>query len=229
MRTLFGGQSPPSLRALRRAVAARRRLLAAGLAAAAVACAITAVEPAKPETTAVLVAARDLPPGATVDRRDVRVAAYAPGTAPAGALVDGAQATGRVLAGGVRAGEPITDIRFVGRSLASALAATGAVATPVRIADTGAVRLLQPGDVVDVLAAIPAGAGQSAADPSEEAAVVADGVRVLTVPPPEDSADSGEGALVLLATSRSVAARLALAAVSARLSITLRGTPGGEA
>ena len=229
MRPPLGGQNPPSLRSLRRAVAARRRLLAAGLAAAAVACTITALEPARPETTAVLVAARDLPAGATVHSRDVRVAAFAAGTAPTGALADGAQATGRVLAGGVRAGEPITDIRFVGRSLVTALAATGAVATPVRIADTGAARLLQPGDVVDVLAAVPPGAGQPVASPSTEAAVVADGVRVLTVLPPDDAVGTGDGALVLLATTRSVAAKLALAAVSARLSITLRAPTGGQA
>ncbi len=52
----------------------------------------------------------------------------------------------------MRAGETITDVRLVGPAL---LAGYGdqLVAAPVRIADAGSAALLQPGDVIDVLAA----------------------------------------------------------------------------
>lgn len=217
----MSGELSVQLRALRRAAARRRHLLAAGLAAAAVACGLTAVQPAAADTVPVLVAAHDLAAGATLQRADLRTAAFAAGTEPAGALRTTDAAVGHVLVGGVRAGEPLTDVRFVGRPLLEALDAAGLVATPVRIADAGSARLLQPGDLVDVLAATPPGAGTPSA-PSDLAGTVADGVRVLAVPTAED--DGAEGALVLLATSRTTAARLALASVTSRLSVTLRGT-----
>ena len=128
-----------------------------------------------------------------------------------------ARAVGLVLAAGVRAGEPFTDLRFVGRPLLQDLASDGLVATPVRIADAGAARLVRTGDLVDVLAATPPTAGTAAGS----ATTVAEGVRVLVVPRADDAA--GEGALLLLATDRPTASRLALAGVTSRLSITLRG------
>jgi Flp pilus assembly protein CpaB len=128
---------------------------------------------------------------------------------------------GRVLAGPVRAGEPITDVRLVGRSLLEGYG-DGLVATPVRIADAESARLLRSGDVIDVLAATAAaetGAG--------EARLVAAGVRVVVVPRAEDSAlgggGFGEGALVVLATTPATATRLASAAVTSRLSLTISG------
>lgn len=212
------GELTAQLRALQRAIGRRRRLLAAGLAAAAVACALTAVQPAAAETVPVLVAVHDLPAGSTVGGGDVRTAAYPSAAVPAGVLRAPAQATGRVLAGAVRTGEALTDVRFVGRALLAALGGDDLVATPVRIADAEAVRILQPGDLVDVLAATPPGAGDAATTPP--AGPVAEAVRVIAVPV---SDEAGDGALVLLATDRDTAARLAAAAVTARLSVTLRG------
>ncbi|WP_051819737.1 hypothetical protein [Streptomyces sp. NRRL S-920] len=90
-----------------------------------------------------------------------------------------------------------------------------AVTAPVRIADAAAVRLLRPGDRVDVIAAEgPPGGG---AKPR----VVAAGARVSEVPAPaEGPAESG--ALVALSVPRDTAARLAGAGASARLAVTLR-------
>ncbi|MFI0895927.1 hypothetical protein [Streptomyces sp. NPDC020983] len=95
---------------------------------------------------------------------------------------------------------------------------------PVRIADAGAVRLLRPGDLVDVLAA---------------GRVVASGVSVVAIPeeaggtpveapldtaegeaPPAEGAGTG-GALVVLSVSRGVAAALSGAAASNPLAVTL--------
>ncbi|QEV22340.1 hypothetical protein [Streptomyces alboniger] len=90
-----------------------------------------------------------------------------------------------------------------------------AVTAPVRIADAAAVRLLRPGDRVDVIAA--EGSPGGGAKPR----VVAAGARVSEVPGPlEGPAESG--ALVVLSVPRDTAARLAGAGASARLAVTLR-------
>ncbi|MET7896839.1 hypothetical protein [Streptomyces mirabilis] len=82
------------------------------------------------------------------------------------------------------------------------------VAAPVRIADAATVRLLRPGDRVDVIAA----------DGSGEGRVVAAGARVAEVP---DFAATETGALVVLSVPRATAARLAGAGTTARLAVTL--------
>jgi Flp pilus assembly protein CpaB len=211
--------APGWLRELGRAVSWHRRLLAAGLLAGSVALTISAVSPGPPATVPVLAARQDLPGGTTLRPQDLRVVRLPPETVPEGAARGPDGVTGRVLASPVRAGEPITDVRLVGRSLLDGYGER-LVAAPVRIADTAAARLLRSGDVVDVLAATAANTGA--------ALLVAAGVRVVTVPAAAESAfgDSGlgEGALVVLATSSDTAARLAAAAVTSRLSVTIHGT-----
>src|SRR4051812_28952498 len=87
------------------------------------------------------------------------------------------------------------------------------VAAPVRIADAATVRLLRPGDRVDVIAAQEAAAGG-------DARVVARGARVTEVPEPLGG-DAGSGALVVLSVPRSTAAHLAGAGATARLAVTV--------
>ncbi|MGW3634694.1 hypothetical protein ACWD7F_31845 [Streptomyces sp. NPDC005122] len=82
------------------------------------------------------------------------------------------------------------------------------VAAPVRIADAAAVRLLGPGDRVDVIASDGRGQGR----------VVAAGARVSAVP---DSGGTEPGALVVLSVPRPTAARLAGAGITSRLAVTL--------
>jgi len=214
-----------------------RRLLAAGLAAGAVAAGLTVLAPDPPATVDVLAASRDLAGGAALRPDDLDTVALPRSSVPDGALSDPSAVEGRVLAGPIRRGEPLTDVRLVGRELLAAYGGEGEglVATPVRIADAGTAGLLRPGDVVDVLAA-DTGARTGAtdgADATDTASVVARAVRVLTVPRTTDDGPlaSGpmlaDGALVVLATTSEVAARLARAAVTARLSITLRSVDNG--
>ncbi|MFB6933415.1 hypothetical protein PGH47_18165 [Streptomyces sp. HUAS 31] len=87
------------------------------------------------------------------------------------------------------------------------------VSAPVRIADGATVRLLRPGDRVDVIAAQETAAGG-------DARVVARGARVTKVPEPVDAAVES-GALVVLSVPRATAARLAGASATARLAVTL--------
>ncbi|MFD9910635.1 hypothetical protein [Streptomyces sp. NPDC059063] len=91
--------------------------------------------------------------------------------------------------------------------------ATRLVTAPVRIADAATVRLLRPGDRVDVVAA------EAASGTAPR--VVASGARVSDLPRSPDGAAEG-GALVVLAVPRTTAARLAGASATARLAVTLR-------
>jgi pilus assembly protein CpaB len=193
-----------------RAAARHRALLVAGLTAGAVAAGLTAAGPTAPPTVAVLTAAHDLVAGAALGPDDLATAAVPRALVPDGALVDPAEVTGRLVAGPVRRGEPLTDVRLLGAGL---LPAGGAVAGPVRLAEPATAALVRAGDVVDVLSASPEG--------GVAAAVVATGLDVLSVPDLGDAA--GEGALVVLAASRSTAARLAAAAVTGRLSVVVHG------
>ncbi|MFE6802944.1 RcpC/CpaB family pilus assembly protein [Streptomyces sp. NPDC057696] len=102
------------------------------------------------------------------------------------------------------------------------------VSAPVRIADAAAVRLLRPGDRVDVVAAgAGAGAGDGQGSGGQGGRVVAAGARVSSVPDSAESAESaGEaaaagGALVVLSVPRETAARLAGAGATSRLAVTL--------
>lgn len=108
----------------------------------------------------------------------------------------GGRARGHPVAGPVRR-QPAADL----------------VTAPVRIADAATVRLLRPGDRVDVIAAEDPAAGG-------DARVVARGARVTKVPRALDGAVEN-GALVVLAVPRPTAARLVGASATARLAVTL--------
>ena len=203
----MSGLAPHTLLA---AVARHRALLASGLAAAAVAAGLSTVAPSAEPTTRVLTAARDLAAGAVLEPGDLVAAAVPDALVPAGALTDIADVAGRLVAGPVRRGEPLTDVRLLGAAL---LPAGADVAVPVRLAEPATGALVTAGDRVDVLAASPEG--------GLAAKVVATGLAVLSVPAPSDL--PAEGALVVVAASRTTAARLAAAAVTGRLSVAVHG------
>ncbi|WP_307163837.1 hypothetical protein [Streptomyces rishiriensis] len=96
------------------------------------------------------------------------------------------------------------------------------VTAPVRIADAATVRLLRPGDRVDVIAAEPTTPG-GVYGAAGDAHVVARGALVTKVPEPLDTplGSADDGALVVLSVPRSTAARLAGASATARLAVTL--------
>lgn len=201
----------------RRALRRHRRLVSAALAAVCLAAALRSMAPPARATVAVWVAARDLPGGARLSSTDLTRARWPPGTVPAGTL--GAAALGRTLAGALRRGEPVTDVRLVGPGVL-AVTGPGLVATPVRLADAAVAGLLRPGDLVTVLAA--------PADPAARQATTtaASAVRVLAVPTTSsDGVAASDGALVLLATTPREAVALAAAATADRLSVVLLPGP----
>ncbi|TFV62022.1 Flp pilus assembly protein CpaB [Geodermatophilus sp. DF01-2] len=204
------------LRRPRRPLHTARQVLAALLAVAALVLALRpAPAPARaPATVPVVVAVVDLAPGAVLTEDDLTVARYPPALRPGGTAEDPEALVGRVLAGGVRSGEPVTDAGLVGAGLTAQLDA-GQVAAPVRPADLAVSALVRPGDRVDVLATPPG---------AERAEVVAAGALVLAAPGPDDAGDG----LLLLAVDGDTAALLAAAATTATLTLSLspRWEPG---
>jgi Flp pilus assembly protein CpaB len=208
-----------------------RRLLRAGLIAIAVAIVVTRLSPKPAPTTAIVAAARDLPAGDVLTAADLRTIALAPADVPVGATTNLAAVLGSQLSGPLRRGEPLTDVRLTDGVLRRP--AVGLVSAPVRLADSQAAQLLQPGQRIDVLAASTAVGDGSAAAPTASAATVV-AADVLVVAIPIDSAPPGggsqvdsdvgvEGALVVLATSPLQARQLAQAQVTSRLSAVVVG------
>jgi Flp pilus assembly protein CpaB len=196
-----------------------RRAAAALLAAAALVLALRpgpapATDGAR-SSTPVVVAAGDLAAGTVLVRSDLAVARLPPELTPAGTVSQPEPLLGRVLAGSVRAGEQLTDTRLVGAGLTDLLA-PGQVAAPVRLADLAVAALVRTGDRVDVLATAPE---------ADRAEVVAADALVLAAGTPSEEAGTGAAdpaaGLLLVAVDGGTAARLAAAATSATLTVTL--------
>jgi Flp pilus assembly protein CpaB len=200
-----------SFRELQRLARRHRAVVAGVLAAGAVLTALPVLAPSAAATVTVVAAAHDLAPGAALTRADVTTVSLPRSVAPEGVLAQPEDVVGRAVTGAVRRGEPLTDVRLLGAGL---LQTAGLVAAPVRLADTATVALLHAGDRVDVLAA-----PTSSDEALTSAVTVARALQVLAVPGLGDA--DGDGGLVVLAATPATAARLAAAAVGARLSVTV--------
>lgn len=177
-----------------------RRVLAAVLAGLAAWVLVGAVVPRPVETgLPVVVAAHDLPLGATVAAQDLRVERRPESQRPGEALLSVDEATGRVTSGRVTAGEVLTAARFRGPSQLGGLPA-GQVAVSVPLLDDGILGSVRVGDLVEVLAP---GSG----DP------VTPGARVLGLDRPGGGVlgDEGSTGRVVLALSGDEARRVAAA------------------
>lgn len=137
-----------------------------------------AARPAAPPSARLAVARHDLPAGAVLSAADLTTVEVPPAAVPAGAQAD---ATGRVLAAGLRRGEPVTDVRLVGPALTSGH--PGMTALPIRLPDAGMAALLRVGDHLRLLATDPQ---------AGTASTVADDALVLALPATDDvSVDTG--------------------------------------
>jgi Flp pilus assembly protein CpaB len=163
-------------------------------------------------TESVVVTVADLPAGSTLSPADLAVARMPSALVPEGSVDAVESMVGRVLAGPVRAREAVTDVRVVGAGLTAHLPA-GQVAAPVRLADLAVAALVRTGDHIDVLAT-PDG-GTAAVVVAPDALVLAAGDQ--RAPP---SADPSAG-LLLVAVDAETAARLAAAATTSTLTVTL--------
>lgn len=150
--------NPTSLTRLRQAlqpdwvhtVAARR--VAAGLLVVLAAVAALRTDP-RGEYRPATVAAHDLSPGQPLTPDDIRIENRLAATLPDGAQSDTDAVSGATVAGPVRRGEVITDVRLLGARLAQSAAGPDARVVPLHLADNAVLDLVRTGDVVDVLAA----------------------------------------------------------------------------
>ena len=182
---------------------------------AAVAAVLTGVSAAAPEGPAMIsvVKARSQLSAGTVLSTSDLVRDRAPASeVPEGVFTDPLELVGKTLAAPVAENQMMTPLATIDPRTS---VSQGHVIAPLRLADPALVALMRPGDLVDVIAA-DAQAGQ--------AAVVAAGARVVTVPQvaQEDIGPSSDGALVLIDVDARTASVVAQAAASATLTIIWR-------
>lgn len=184
--------------------------LCAGLAALVI---FAAARPGEPERIDVVVAAVDLPAGATLANDDLDLRSIPVDFVTPGALLATAEVVGRTIASRVDAGEAITPSRLV----ATDERPDGLHVVPVRLADPEAADLLAPGTTIDLVAIEGAQSGR----------VVAAGVQVVTVPRPASSTGLGAtqrraGSLIVVAADRRTAVTLAAAGAQPGLGVVMR-------
>jgi Flp pilus assembly protein CpaB len=161
----------------------------------------------------VVVATRDLTPGAALTPDDVRVERRLATTLPDGSQADLGAVLGSTLAGPTRRGEVLTDVRLLGSRLAESTAGPGARIVPLHLADSALIDLVRAGDVVDVLAAPPT--DSQPGTPAVSKVVATDAVVVLVSP--KQKAQAGDGDRVILV------------ALPARVANTVAGSVLGQA
>jgi Flp pilus assembly protein CpaB len=189
-----------------------RRIAAAGLV---VLAGVAALRPDPDgERTQVVVAARDLSPGAALTADDLRVEKRLAPTIPDGAQSDIDTVAGSTLAGPTRRGEVLTDVRLLGRRLAESAAGPDARIVPVHPADSALADLVRPGDVVDVVAA---------SETSSQSAprIVATNAIVVLVSAKQKAQGATNDRVVLVALPAASANAVAGAALTQTVSLTL--------
>ncbi|SPM35243.1 Flp pilus assembly protein CpaB, partial [Mycobacterium rhizamassiliense] len=170
----------------------------------------------------VVVATRDLAPGAALSPDDVHLERRLATTLPDGSAADLATVVGSTLAGPARRGEVLTDVRLLNSRLAEAAvgsnAGPGARIVPLHLADGALVDLVRVGDVVDVLAA-PAAETEPGKQPVSKV-VATDAVVVLVSAKQKVQAADGDR-VVLVALPARVANTVAGSVLGQRVTLTL--------
>ena len=166
----------------------------------------------------VVVASRDLRPGAALSADDVRLEKRSTTTIPDGSKADLAEVVGSTLAGPARRGEVLTDVRLLGSRLAELTAGPGARIVPLHLADGALLDLVRAGDVVDVLAAPATDA--PTAGPTASRVVATDAVVVLVSAKQKAQAADADR-VVLVALPARVANTVAGSALGQTVTLTL--------
>ncbi len=176
-----GSSADPGWLPLRPAHLRLRRAFASILVAFAVVSGLAAISEDPPAMSAVLVARRSIPLGATLRADDLHQVSMLKVSVPPSAVVELTAALGQVTSNPLDPGELLTTTRLLTGILKPQ---AGEVLTAIRIADGALLRLVQPGQKVDLLAA--------AAD-SGQAKTLARRVTLLAALP--DAAPAEEGGL----------------------------------
>jgi Flp pilus assembly protein CpaB len=190
-----------------------RRIAAAGLV---VLAGVAALRPNPDgERAQVVVAARDLSPGAALTADDLRLEKRLAPTIPDGSQSDIDTIVGSTLAGPTRRGEVLTDVRLLGRRLAESAAGPDARLVPVHPVDIALADLVRPGDVVDVVAA------SDTSSPSAARVVATDAIVVLVSAKQKAQAATNDR-VILVALPPAAANAVAGAALTQTVTLTLR-------
>jgi pilus assembly protein CpaB len=216
-------RDPLLFHALVRVVRRRRRLIAALLLSAAAALSVAQLAPPDPDTARVVLAARDLPAGRVLTDADVMVVRAAPAIVPESALIEVSDAVGHQVSGPLRKGQFITDASLLGPGLLVGMP-PGTQAIPLRLADPSTVKLVQPGQLVNVVISSGNGLEEAVSD-----RVLAAGVPVLWKPsaaqsPTPLSAPEGTEGLIVVGAPPQQAAELAGASAHGKIFLVLTGT-----
>jgi pilus assembly protein CpaB len=196
------------LRNLARAASWHRRKLAVLAAVATVLTGLAAAAPPVPPTTAVVRTRAALAGGVLLTTDDLEVVDLPRSVLPERTVGELSDLVGRRLAAPVPRHQVLTSPALVA---ADASVGVGHVLAPVRLADADVVALLEPGDLVDVIA--------SAAD-GGATRTVARSARVVTVPARDpDDQGTATGALVVLDVVDTDAEPLARAAATGNLTV----------
>lgn len=199
-----------------RTAAARR--IAAGALVVLAGVAAFRPDPANSQVS-VIIAAHDLGPGMPLTVDDVAVVTRSAGLLPDGVFADLSKAVGRTVAGPIRRGEILTDVRMLGSRLAELTAGPDARIVPLHLSDAAVLDLVRPGDVVDVLGAENSGAHSP--DSATEPRIVATDAVVVLVSAKDKNAGPGSGRVVLLALPAAAANRLAEATLVQTVTLTI--------
>ncbi|HEY0237509.1 MAG TPA: SAF domain-containing protein [Friedmanniella sp.] len=196
------------LRNLARAASWHRRKLAVLAAVATVLTGLAAAAPPVPPTTTVVRTRTALAGGVLLTADDLEVVDLPRSGLPERTVGEPGELVGRRLAAPVPRHQVLTTTAL---ATVDAAVGVGHVLAPVRLADADVVALLEPGDLVDVIASASDGGTTS---------TVARSVRVVTVPPrdPDDQGTTA-GALVVLDVVDDDAEPLARAAATGNLTV----------
>jgi Flp pilus assembly protein CpaB len=192
-----------------------RRIAAAGLV---VLAGVAALRPdPDSERAQVVVAVRDLSPGAALTADDLRLEKRLIPTIPDGAQSNIDTTIGSTLAGPTRRGEVLTDVRLLGRRLAESTAGPDARIVPVHPVDSALADLVRPGDVVDVVAASET---SSQSNPTVPSVIATDAIVVLVSAKQKAQAATSDR-VVLVALPAASANAVAGAALVQTVTLTL--------
>lgn len=193
---------------------AARRVTAAALVVLAAVAALRS-DP-QGERTEVVIAARDLAPGVELSVDDVRVERQLAAAVPDGATAELGAVVGTRLAGPVRRGEALTDVRLLSPRLAEAAAGPGARIVLLHLTDVALIELIRVGDVIDVLGAASGAAVAPPGAGNRPELLAAKAVVVLVSEQPRTGGDR----VVLVAVPAQTANDVAAAALMRDVTIT---------
>lgn len=160
---------------------------------------------ARINTDSVLVAKNDLNAGYQISIDDFEILAI-PKKYKASNAISESELTGLILTSNLNAGEQLTFSRIISPS------DTDLDLVPIRIADSQISKVIQPGQIVDVV---------SSSDSNSSARVIADRVKIVALYPESQSFTNAQGLLVLVAASSDEAVNLA-GSGNLKLSLVIR-------